>query len=91
MNPNDKLSKQAEQKHFHRYRGHFDGYHMEGCLGGWVKNVKRLRSTNWLLQNSHEDVKWSRGNTVNNILITTCGVRGTLDLLGWPPSEIYNI
>ena len=44
-------------------------------LEGWVKKVRGLRSTNWLLQNSHGDEKYSMGNTVNNILITMYGVR----------------
>ena len=32
--------------------------------------MKGLRSTNWLLQNSHGNVKYSIGDTVNNIVIT---------------------
>ena len=48
---------------------------MGGALGEWVKKVKRLRTPNWLLQNSHGDVKCSMGNTVNNVVITVCGVR----------------
>ena len=35
-----KINKQVEQKRTHRYREHFDGCHMEGRLGGWVKKVK---------------------------------------------------
>ena len=35
-----------------------------------MKKVKELRSANWLLQNSHGDVKYSIGNIVNTILIT---------------------
>ena len=41
-----KQNNQTEQKQNHRYREHFDGCHMEGGSGGWVKNVKELRSTN---------------------------------------------
>ena len=33
----------------------------------WVKGVKGLRSRNCELQNSHEDVKYSIGNRVNNV------------------------
>ena len=40
-----------------------------------MKKVKGLKSTNWLSQNSHGDVKYSIGNTVNNILIL-CMVSG---------------
>ena len=50
--------------------------------GLWVKKVKGLRSTNWQLQNSHRDVKHSIQSIVYNIIITTCGARGLLDLFG---------
>ena len=42
------------------------------CLsvGRGVKEVKGLRNTNWQLQNSHEDEKYSIGNIGNNIVIT---------------------
>ena len=33
-------------------------------LGGQTKEEKGLRSTNWLLQNSHRDVEYSTGNIV---------------------------
>ena len=33
-----------------------------------MNKMKELRSTNRQLQNSHGDVKYSIGNTVNNIL-----------------------
>ena len=49
-------------------------------LGERVKKVNELRSTNWQLQNSHRDVKYSTGNMVNNIVITMCGARWVLDL-----------
>ena len=71
----NKINEQAEQKQTHRYREHFDSCQMGGWLGGWVKKVKELRSTNWLLQNSHGDVKYSIGNIVSNIVITIYGVR----------------
>ena len=32
-----------------------------------MEKVKGLRSTNWLLENSYGDVKYSTGNVVNNI------------------------
>ena len=34
-------------------------------LGDWVEKVKALRSTDWCLQNSHRDVKYSTGNVIN--------------------------
>ena len=42
----------------------------EAGLGGWVKKVKGLRGTNWKLQNSHGDTKYSIGNIVSNIYVT---------------------
>lgn len=46
------------------------------------KKMKDLRSTNWLLQNHHSDVKYGTGNVVNNSVITVNGVRWELELLG---------
>ena len=43
-------------------------------LGGWVKKMAGLRSTNSVLQNSLEDVKDSIGNTVAEEYI--CVTRG---------------
>lgn len=34
-----------------------------------------IRITNWQLQNSHRDVKYGTGDTVDNVVITTYGVR----------------
>ena len=51
----------------HRYREHFDGFHMGGRVVRWVKNVKELRRTNWQLQYSNRDGKYSIRNIVNNI------------------------
>ena len=48
-------------------------------LGGWVKKVKELRSTDWWLQNSHGDVKYSIGNIVNSTVITTYGASWVLE------------
>ena len=77
-----KQNEQAKQKHNHRHREHFDGGQIRRWLGGWAKKVKGLRSTNSLLQNSHEDVKYSIGNLVNNIPIIMYGVRWVQDLSG---------
>ena len=38
---------------------------------GWVEKVRGLRSTSWQLRNSHEDVKRSTGNTVNDVTLCT--------------------
>ena len=48
---------------------------MGGGLKEWVKKGVELKTTNWLLENNHGDVKCSIGNIVNNILRTLCGVR----------------
>ena len=44
-----------------------------------MKKVMKLRSTNWYLQNSHGDVKYSTGNRVNSIVINMSGARWLLD------------
>ena len=54
------------------------GRGLEDCL----KKVKGLRSTNWWLQNSHRDIKYSIGNIVNNIAITTVVPGGCLKYWG---------
>ena len=54
---------------------------MGGALGGWVKKAKELRSTKWQSQNSQGDIKYSLGDTFNNIRIMY-GARWVLKLLG---------
>ena len=66
----------------HRYREKTDACQKGKGLGGWVKKVKELRSTNWQLQNSHGDIKDSIGDIVNNILITMYGVEWVQYLFG---------
>lgn len=51
-------------------------------VGAWVKKVKRSRSTDWKLDNSHRDVKHGGGNTVSNMVMTTYGARSVLELSG---------
>ena len=58
-------------------------------IGGMGEKVKGLRSTDWELQNSHGDVKYSLGNIVNNIVITMYGARWVLDLFGGPFCKLY--
>ena len=53
-----------------------------------MKKVKGLRSTNWWLQNSDGDVKYSTGNTVNNIVIAMYRIRWVLDLSGWSLNNV---
>ena len=47
-----------------------------------MKKAKGFTSTNWQLQNSHGDVKYSIGNIVNIIVTTVCGARWALEILG---------
>ena len=49
---------------------------------GLGEKVKKLRSPNWELQNSHGGVKHSIGNIVNKILITMGGASWVLDIAG---------
>ena len=47
-------------------------------LGGWVKEARGLRRTNWQLENSHVDVKYSIDNIVSKIVITVYHARWVL-------------
>lgn len=38
--------------------------------------------TDWQLPNSHRDVKYSTGNTVNNIVITIFSARWVMEISG---------
>lgn len=44
-------------------------------IGGLGEKVRRLRSTNWQLENSQGHVKYGTGDMVNNIVLTMDGVR----------------
>ena len=55
-----------------RYREQTDNCQMEGH-GELGEKVKVLRSTNWQLEYSYGDVKYSIGSIVNNIVITVYG------------------
>ena len=54
----------------------------EEGLWGRMRKVKGLRSTNWYLENSYGDIKYSIGNIVNNILITINVSRWVLAISG---------
>ena len=41
-----------------------------------------------MVMNSHEDVKYSIGNTVNNIVITMSGAKWVLEVLGGPHCHV---
>ena len=49
-------------------------------VGGLGEKVKGLKSKDWWLQNSHRDIKYSIGNIVNDIVITTYGIRWVLEI-----------
>ena len=59
-----------------------EGGHMGGDFGGWMKEAKALRGTNWQLHYSIGDVKQSIENIVNNIVISMYDARWVLELLG---------
>ena len=46
------------------------------------EKVERLRNTNGYLQSSHRDVRYSRGNIFNNIVMTMYGARWVLEISG---------
>ena len=52
--------------------------------------MKRLRSTNWQLQNSPGDVKYSIENIVNNNVITRYGARWVLKISGDSLCKVYD-
>ena len=41
------INKETKQKQTHGYRNHTDGCQRGGGLGGWVKKMKHLSSTDW--------------------------------------------
>ena len=51
--------------------------------------MEGLRSTNWQLQNSHRDVKYSIGNIANDIFITRYGATWVLETSG--PGALYKM
>ena len=51
-------------------------------VGGLGEKGEGLRSTNWRSQNSPEDVKYSIGNIVSNIVTATYGARWVLETAG---------
>ena len=55
-----------------------------------MKEVKGLRSTDWHLQNSHKDVKYSTGNVVNNTAISMNGASCVLEILRGTLCKVYN-
>ena len=58
-------------------------------MGASVKKVKGLRNTNWWLQNSHRDVKFSIRDIDNNI-VTIYGARWVHGLLKGSFYKLYN-
>lgn len=51
----NKVHKPTKQKRTHRHGERPDGC-QKGRLEDWVKKVRRLKSTDWKLQNSHGNV-----------------------------------
>ena len=88
-NLKNKINEQTKEKNTRKCRVHFNGYPMGGGLVVSVKKLKGLRSTNWQLQNSGEDVKCSIGSIVNSVIIIMYGVRWVLDLSGGSLCKLY--
>lgn len=53
-----------------------------------MKRVKGFRSTDWQLQKSPGDAKFSIGNTVSNVVIITYGARLVLVI---PRGPLYKV
>ena len=66
-----------------------EGGHMGGDFGGWMKEAKALRGTNWQLHYSIGDVKQSIENIVNNIVITICDTWWILRISGGTHCKVY--
>ena len=88
-NLKNRVNEWAEQKQTHSYRDQTDGCQRGGELGDREKGdgIKKYKLT---VTNNHRDVKYSAGNTVNNIIIPIYGVGRALDLLGWSLSHIMS-
>ena len=69
LNLKDKLNEPAEQKQYHRYGDHLDGYQLGGSRGRMGEKVQELRSTYWQVQNRQGDVKKTVGNRVAKELV----------------------
>ena len=77
-NLKNKMNKQNKQTP--RHREQTDSCQAEGEFGEWVKMVQAF-SIHWQFH-SPRDVKGSVGDMVNNVIITMCGGRWVLDLVG---------
>ena len=76
------INGQTKQKQTHRHRGQTEDWQRREGLGNCVKKVKGLRSTDWQLQNSRGDAKYSTGSTVNNSVIAIWCQLGTGNIRG---------
>ena len=81
-NIKSKISKQTKQKQTHRYREQIEGWQMGRVWGGWVKEVKGLRSTNC----SHGTVT---RNIVSGIIMAMHGISWVVELLGGLLYKLY--
>ena len=52
--------------------------------------MKGLRSTNWQSQSFCEDVKYSIGNIVNNIVTTMYGARWVVEISGGTLCKVHD-
>ena len=91
MNLKTKINEQAEQKQDHRYRENFDGCQVGQGLGEMGEKCEGIKKYKLVFTNSYGDVKYSKGNIVNDSLITMHGVRWVPGLLGWSLIKLCNV
>ena len=75
-----KQNEQIKQIYLHRYREQSDGCQM-GEGWGISENNEGIKYKQEV-KNSHGNVKYSIGNTVNDVVITLYGARWVLELSG---------
>ena len=72
----------VKQKQTHRYRKQIDGCQRGGEVRRLGEKIKGIKKCKLIGKNSHRGVKYSTGNTVNNIVILMYGARRVLEVLG---------
>ena len=59
-------------------------------MGNWVRKVKELRSTDLYFQNSVEEVKYSIGHIINNIVVSMYGASWVLEISRGTLYKVYD-
>ena len=76
-----------QKRNTHRYREHFDDFQVGEGLGGWVKMVEGLRSTNWWLQSSKVQPREYSQQCCHNCVWSQKGAR----FIRMIPSKLHNV